>query len=96
MISVLSYVPYRKITASPTALCIGPCATARSLEDRFWPVFGGEATDKDILIPFVVKQLPAYNWLVQGDRYLAVTAGLPHASIMQEVLDCLIKEESNW
>ena len=57
-----------------------------------------EATDKDILTPFVVEQLPAYNWLAEGkeDRYLAVTAGLPHAQITQEVLGRLTKEESNW
>ena len=57
-----------------------------------------EATDRDILTPFVVEQLPAYNWLANGEdeRYLAVTAGLPHARITQEVLGRLTKEESDW
>ena len=57
-----------------------------------------EATDKDILTPFVVEQLPAYNWLAESEdeRYLAITAGLPHAKITQEVLGRLTQEESNW
>ena len=57
-----------------------------------------EATDKDILTPFVVEQLPAFNWLAADSegRYLVVTAGLPHARITQEVLDRLTQEESDW
>ena len=57
-----------------------------------------EATDKDILTPFVVEQMPAYNWLAnsEDERYLAITAGLPHARITQEVLGRLTNEESDW
>ncbi len=58
-----------------------------------------EATDKDILTPFVVEQLPAFDWLTKGtetDRYLAVTTGLPHARITLEVLDRLTGQENDW
>ena len=57
-----------------------------------------EATDKDILTPLIVEQLPAYNWLAndKDERYLAITAGLPHARITQEVLGRLTGEESDW
>ena len=71
----------------------GPEGLAQVEDPVLW-----EATDKDILTPFVVEQLPAYNWLAKGkeDRYLAVTAGLPHAQITQEVLGRLTREESDW
>ena len=57
-----------------------------------------EATDKDILTPFVVEQLPAYNWIAnsEAERYLAIASGLPHARITQEVLSRITKEESDW
>ncbi len=59
-----------------------------------------EATDKDILTPFVVEQLPAFGWLTdtetKTDRYLAVTTGLPHARITLEVLDRLTGQENDW
>ncbi len=59
-----------------------------------------EATDKDILTPFVVEQLPAFDWLTatdaDTDRYLAVTTGLPHARITLEVLDRLTGQENDW
>ncbi|WP_050765826.1 alpha/beta hydrolase [Synechococcus sp. PCC 7335] len=62
-----------------------------------------EATDKDILTPFVIEQLPAFSWLSDGDanpaakdRYLAVTTGLPHARITLEVLDRLTGQENDW
>ena len=71
-----------------------------------------EATDKDILTPFVVEQLPAFGWLneadenstvetesetnVEPDRYLAVTTGLPHARITLEVLDRLTGQKGDW
>ena len=59
-----------------------------------------EATDKDILTPFVVEQLPAFGWLSDpddgADRYLAVTTGLPHARITLEVLDRLTGQENDW
>ncbi len=59
-----------------------------------------EATDKDILTPFVVEQLPAFSWLSNAadeDRYLAVTAGLPHARITLEVLNRLTNQDvSDW
>lgn len=64
------------------------------------PVFF-EATDLDVLTPLVVEQLPAFSWLTQKsispdtdnppDRYLAVTAGLPHARITFDVLSRLTK-----
>ncbi|MEL6940516.1 MAG: alpha/beta fold hydrolase, partial [Cyanobacteria bacterium J06598_1] len=61
-----------------------------------------EATDKDILTPFVVEQLPAFSWLSDSvergeDRYLAITAGLPHARITLEVLNRLTGQEAvDW
>ena len=59
-----------------------------------------EATDKDILTPFIVEQLPAFNWLSDSDdgadRYLAVATGLPHARITLEVLDRLTGQKNDW
>ncbi|MEL6936986.1 MAG: hypothetical protein AAFO59_09985, partial [Cyanobacteria bacterium J06607_17] len=61
-----------------------------------------EATDRDILTPFVVEQLPAFSWLSDSvergeDRYLAITAGLPHARITLEVLNRLTGQEAvDW
>lgn len=52
-----------------------------------------EATDKYISTPFVVEQLPAFNWLSDSDdgfaRYLIVATGLPHVRVTLEVLDHL-------
>ncbi|MEM8502499.1 MAG: alpha/beta fold hydrolase [Cyanobacteria bacterium P01_D01_bin.1] len=59
-----------------------------------------EATDKDILTPFVIEQLPAFGWLSDADdssdRYLTVASGLPHALISLEVLDRLTGQENDW
>jgi predicted dienelactone hydrolase len=58
-----------------------------------------EATDKDILTPFIVEQLPAFDWLsdtTDSDRYLVATTGLPHARITLEVLDRLTGQENDW
>lgn len=58
-----------------------------------------EATDQDILTPFLVEQVPAFSWLEDDveERYLTVTSGLPHARITLEVLGRLTGEGTeNW
>ena len=84
--SVYVFVPF-------TRSIYGPEGLAQVNRPVLW-----EATDKDILTPFMVEQLPAFNWLAaeKEDRYLVVTAGLPHARITQEVLGRLTQEESDW
>lgn len=66
-----------------------------------------EATDQDILTPFVVEQLPAYTWLTSPqnespsssaeNRYLVITSGLPHARITFEVLNRITNQSpTDW
>lgn len=59
-----------------------------------------EATDKDILTPLLIEQLPSYDWMTAGsnsdERYLAVTSGLPHARLTLEVLNRITGEATSW
>jgi predicted dienelactone hydrolase len=79
----------------------GPQGMAQVKGPLFW-----EATDLDVLTPLVVEQLPAFSWLTstttdpeapenlateRHDRYLAVTAGLPHARLTLDTLSRLSK-----
>lgn len=60
-----------------------------------------EATDKDILTPLLIEQLPSYSWMTadntsEDDQYLAITSGLPHARITLEVLNRITGEATKW
>ncbi|MEO0708562.1 MAG: alpha/beta fold hydrolase [Cyanobacteria bacterium J06649_5] len=62
-----------------------------------------KATDQDILTPFLIEQLPAFNWLAASDsneispnRYLTVAAGLPHARITFEVISRITQTKADW
>lgn len=62
-----------------------------------------KATGQDILTPFFIEQLPAFNWLVNGperapeeNRYLTVAAGLPHARITFEVISRITQIPTDW
>lgn len=62
-----------------------------------------KATDQDILTPFLIEQLPAFNWLATTetnatapDRYLTVAAGLPHARITFEVISRITQTKTDW
>ncbi len=60
-----------------------------------------EATDKDILTPLLIEQLPSYSWMTannadESDQYLVITSGLPHARITLEVLNRITGEATKW
>jgi len=66
-----------------------------------------KATDQDILTPFLIEQLPAFEWLTAADsdelgnepnddHYLTVAAGLPHARITFEVISRITQTQNDW
>ena len=73
----------------------GPQGMAKVEGPVFW-----EATEQDILTPLVMEQLPAFSWLAQdagmGNRYLAVTEGLPHARLTLDVINRLTNQAIAW
>ncbi len=44
------------------------------------PIFW-QATDKDLITPLLLEQIPPFAWLNNSEKYLVISEGLPHALI---------------
>ena len=83
-----------RIVAAYLFVPFGKSLFGPSLSNVQIPIFW-QATDLDILTPLVVEQMPAFERLT-GERYLALTQGLPHARVTYDALGKLSGGSASW
>lgn len=70
-----------------TSILFGESGLNRVTIPLFW-----KATDTDILAPLLLEQIPAFTWLGSAEKYLAVSAGLPHTRVTLELTNRLTNQ----
>ena len=83
-----------RIAAAYLFVPFGKSLFGPGLADLQIPIFW-QVTDLDILTPLVVEQLPAFDQLT-GERYLALTQGLPHARVTYDAIGRLGGSSTSW
>ncbi len=87
-----------RIAAAYLFVPFGKSLFGSSLAELQIPILW-QVTDLDILTPLVVEQLPAFEQLMtgqSGERYLALTQGLPHARVTYDAIGRLGNSSLSW